>query len=136
MTDGKKANKHGKHAHKQIRGMLAAAGVAFQEEVRVGHSIYDTDLVADFLISVPAYPGGLVIESKWQQSGGSLDKGYPYVVANIKSNCYTYPVVVVAAGGGATPGAITWLRAQVDGKQFVAVLDFNQLVRKLGEWTA
>lgn len=81
----------------------------------IGPSIYALPLYTDFWIrGTPAYPDGLAIEVKWQQSPGSVDEKFPYLVLNIQ-HCYPCPVVVVADGGGQRPGALQWLREQVSG---------------------
>jgi hypothetical protein len=69
-------------------------------------SIYETDIYGDFVIFHPEkYPNCLVIESKWQQSPGSVDEKLPFLVKNIKER---FPIdsVVVIDGGGFKKGAI------------------------------
>ena len=75
----------------------------------------------------------LVIESKWQQSTGSVDEKFPYLVLNIKSRT-PFKTVVVLDGGGYKPNAAKWLRAQTDDK-LIHVFDmaeFHKWVNKNG----
>ena len=77
--------------------------------------IYGLPLFTDFFIrGADEFPHGLALEVKWQQSTGSVDEKFPYLVLNIQER-YPCPVVVVADGGGQRPGALAWLRSQVGG---------------------
>ena len=89
----------------------------YARQVYIGTGIYETDIYVDFyVIGSDAIPSGLIIECKWQQIGGSVDEKFPYLNLNIK-DCYPAPAVVVLDGGGMKPGAITWLKKQVDSNQ-------------------
>lgn len=57
-------------------------------------------------------PSGLIIECKWQASGGSVDEKFPYLNLNIQQS-YPAPTIVVIGGEGMREGAIKWLRQQV-----------------------
>ncbi len=81
-------------------------------------SIYGTDISCDFILYHPEkHPDCLVIESKWQQSGGSVDEKFPYMVHNIREK-YPCSTIILLAGGGYKKGAEEWLRAQEDDKLF------------------
>lgn len=85
----------------------------FVAQYPIGQSIYGLPLFADFLVcGAPGYPAGLALEVKWQQSTGSVDEKFPYLVLNIQQ-CYPCPAIVIADGGGQRPGALQWLRSQV-----------------------
>jgi hypothetical protein len=87
----------------------------FVAQYPIGPSIYGLPLNADFWVrGARNFPEGLAIEVKWQQSTGSVDEKFPYLVYNIKE-CYPCPALVIADGGGQRPGALQWLRAQVEG---------------------
>jgi hypothetical protein len=87
----------------------------FVAQFPIGHSIYGLPLLTDFWVRGAAgFPEGLAIEVKWQQSTGSVDEKFPYLVLNLKE-CYPCPAIVVADGGGQRPGALQWLRFQVGG---------------------
>lgn len=92
----------------------------FVAQFPIGASIYGLPLFTDFLLhGAPGYPAGLAIEVKWQQSQGSVDEKFPYLVNNI-CECYPCPALVIADGGGQRLGAIQWLRNQV-GPQLIAI---------------
>jgi len=87
----------------------------FVAQYPIGQSIYGLPLNTDFWVrGGPGLPTGLAIEVKWQQSTGSVDEKFPYLVHNIKE-CYPCPALVIADGGGQRPGALHWLRGQVAG---------------------
>jgi hypothetical protein len=87
----------------------------FVAQYPIGASIYGLPLLTDFWVrGAPGYPEGLAIEVKWQQSTGSVDEKFPYLVLNIQQ-CYPCPALVVADGGGQRPGALRWLRGAVSG---------------------
>lgn len=78
----------------------------------VGESIYGTKQFCDFIVYHPEkWPDNLIIESKWQQSGGSVDEKFPYLVLNIQMQ-YKCPTIVVLDGGGYKKGAERWIRSQ------------------------
>ena len=86
----------------------------FVAQYPVGQSIYGLPLFADFWIyGAPDFPDGLALEVKWQQSTGSVDEKFPYLVLNIQ-HCYPCPALIIADGGGQRPGALHWLRDQAE----------------------
>lgn len=116
LSQGGRANQHGRSAEGVISAILTQRGCTFERQKFIGRSIFDSDLYADFYITTrDDYPIGLIIESKWQDVGGSVDEKLPYLVLNIKER-YPCPAIVVLHGGGFRPGAERWLRRQVDTK--------------------
>jgi hypothetical protein len=88
----------------------------YTRQFHLGKSIYETSLYCDFILFHPQkWLDCLVIESKWQQCGGSVDEKYPYTVLNMKQHS-AYKSILLLDGGGYKPGAETWLRQQVDDK--------------------
>ncbi|MFH1291917.1 MAG: PD-(D/E)XK nuclease superfamily protein [bacterium] len=82
----------------------------------VAKSLYETQLYCDFIIYHPEkHEKCLIIESKWQQSAGSVDEKFPYLVLNIRER-YPCSTIVVLDGGGYKKGAEKWLRDQIDDK--------------------
>jgi hypothetical protein len=99
----------------------------FVTQYPIGPSIYSLPLNADFWVrGAPGFPGGLAIEVKWQQSTGSVDEKFPYLVYNIKE-CYPCPALVIADGGGQRPGALHWLRGQA-GDNLLAVFSLAEFL--------
>lgn len=99
----------------------------FVAQYPIGPSIYNLPLNADFWIfGAPLFPNGLAIEVKWQQSTGSVDEKFPYLVHNIKE-CYPCPAIVIADGGGQRSGALQWLRAQA-GDNLLAVFSLAEFL--------
>jgi len=86
----------------------------FTRQYPIGKSVYGTQLYSDFILFHPEkHPNNLIIESKWQQSAGSVDEKFPFLVLNIKDK-YPSATVVVVDGGGYKKGAVEWLRNQKD----------------------
>jgi hypothetical protein len=88
----------------------------YSRQCFVGKSLYGTDSHCDFVIFHPEkYPDSLIIESKWQQSKGSVDEKYVYTITNIKQH-YPHKTILLLDGGGYTKQTERWIRQQVDGK--------------------
>lgn len=127
-SQGAKANKAGRVAETMFDAMLIQLGYVPNKQYMVGIGIYGLPIYADILIErAPGFPNGLIIESKWQGSKGSVDEKYPYLIENIRA-CYPCPVIVVADGDGARPGAIRWLKSQIDGTNLYAVFTVKELI--------
>lgn len=105
----------------------------YTRHFHVGKSIYGTPQYCDFIAYHPErWPNNLIIESKWQQSGGSVDEKYPYLVLNIQMH-YKCPTILVLDGGGYKKGAEKWIRSQVGHGNFEHVFnlkEFNAWVNK------
>ena len=83
---------------------------AYSTQTKIGHTIYETNLICDFLLYHPQkWPHGLVLEAKWQQVSGTADEKYPYFVMNIWKS--EYQTVMILDGGGYRAGAERWVRA-------------------------
>ena len=119
---GQKAVMTGQEAEDTIFDMLRRRNLDVKRQAHIGESIYGHPMACDFLIKgLEEYPKGLIIESKWQASGGSVDEKFPYLVENIMKR-FPCPAIIILAGGGAKAGAVKWLRAQVDGQKLVGVM--------------
>jgi hypothetical protein len=128
QQQGQRAGRNGRFAEHVIADTLTRRAIPFHRQWRIGKSIFGTDLIADFYIPhMPAIAGELVIESKWQQVGGSAEEKLCYLVENIRHS-YSCPVMVVIDGGGFRSGAIQWIRAQVDGSQLIAVFSIVEFL--------
>lgn len=127
-TQGAKANMTGQTAEDVIYCILKERGYEVRRQVKIGTSIYGSDLTCDFVVNgLPAFEDGLIIESKWQSVSGSVDEKFPYLVQNIRQR-FPFPAFVVLGGGGAKAGAIKWLKEQIDGQSLVAVFSFEQFL--------
>lgn len=85
----------------------------YARQMPIAQSIYNTQLKADFILYHPErWKEGLIIEAKWQQTGGTTDEKYPYFVLNIqqKHPCKT---IIILDGEGYRPTARGWLKSQV-----------------------
>lgn len=106
----------------------------FTTQFKICNGIYDTPIRCDFVLyNSEKYPNCLVIESKWQQSQGSVDEKFPYLERNIKEK-YPCDTIIILDGGGYKPGANKWLRSQV-GSNLIGVfnmVEFMTYVNKDG----
>lgn len=130
-SSGAKANKTGNVLEQMIRQLLESRSYVYVRakdfadaqsgtlanrpiyttQALIGKTIYDTDRKCDFLLHHPQrFPQNLVIECKWQQTGGSVDEKFPFLIENIR--LLGIPTIIVADGGGHKPGAITWMKMQ------------------------
>jgi hypothetical protein len=90
-------------------------GKQYSKQLCVGQTIYETDRVVDFFVfNRERFPKDLIIECKWQQSGGSVDEKYPLLVFNIVKT--GIPTVILLDGGGYRKQAMAWLKDQVNPK--------------------
>ena len=105
----------------------------YAKQVHIGTGIYDTDIYVDFfVVGLPIMPKGLIIECKWQESGGSVDEKFPYLNLNIQ-NSYPAPTIIVIGGEGMRGGAVDWLKARVeDNHNLVGVYTLDRFIA----WTS
>ncbi len=100
----------------------------FAKQFSLGKGIYDTECKSDFVIYHPQkHPETLVIECKWQNSAGSVDEKFPYMVTNIKERFHRKTIVIIG-GKGAKSGAINWLKNQVDQKYLIGVFSMDEFM--------
>lgn len=106
----------------------------YSRKVRIGKSIYGTDLLCDFIVYHPQkHPNCLVIEARWQESSGTVDEKYPYLSLNIKQQS-PYESIIVLDGHGYRNGAEKWLKEQVGARlrNVFNMSEFNKWVEKDG----
>lgn len=128
MNQGRRANQNGSFATATIANILRQKRYWPEREWYIGKGIYGQDLRADLYVpDALGFENGLIIESKWQDQGGSVDEKFPYLVLNIKE-CYPCSTIVIAGGKGARAGAIQWLRSQVDGVSLYAVFSIEEFM--------
>jgi len=123
-----KPNKSGRDTEDILAAVLRVSGITFHRQVTIGTTIYGTELRVDFvLLNLREFPAGLIVESKWQDVGGSVDEKFPYVLENIRHQ-YPLPAVVIVHGGGCRDGAVRWLRERVDGTHLIAVYGLEEFI--------
>lgn len=148
---GKTANKHGGNLEKFIEDALRRAGYSYIEsskfipamylkqpifthKLRHGQNIYELQSEYDFAVYHPEkHPEGLIIEVKWQQSGGTVDEKFPYLVINIQTK-YPYKTILILDGGGYRKGAEKWVRSQIGNNllHVFSMVEFQTWVNKGG----
>ena len=102
----------------------------FTTQYKLTNTIYENPWKVDFLLHDERTKKTLVIECKWQQSPGSVDEKYPYLVRNIKEKS-PYPCLVLLDGDGYKPAAKEWLKSEVD-KKLIGVLSMSEFVKWFG----
>lgn len=130
LTQGGRANRHGRTAETIIESVLfdRAPNAEIVRQAAIGLTIYGGALVVDlYVLGLPGFLSGLAIESKWQETSGSVDEKFPYLVENIKT-CYPCPAIIVTGAKGARPGAIRWLKQQIDGTHLLNVFTLEEFV--------
>jgi hypothetical protein len=127
MNQGQTAVSAGREAEDIIAGHVMRMGCRAERQVYIGLSIYNEPTKVDFIMyGLKDYPDGLIVESKWQTSAGSVDEKFPYLVLNVKE-VYPLPTIIVLTGDGYRPGAERWLKRQVD-QQLVAVMNLVEFI--------
>lgn len=93
----------------------AIGGKQYLKQLHIGPTIYETPRKCDFLIiNREKWPDDLIVECKWQQSGGSVDEKYPLLVFNILKT--GIPTIVLIDGEGYRAAALKWLKDQAHPK--------------------
>jgi len=102
----------------------------FAKGPKIGKTLYGTTWRPDYLCCTPVH-SRLLIECKWQQSNGSVDEKYPYLVQNILLT--KIPTIIVIDGGGMKEGAVDWLRSQIDDKILLGVYSMSEFQRMVND---
>lgn len=134
-SSGRKANKTGNNLERFVEQALKDKGYAefwnhktqaficrsiiggkqYSKQLLVGTTIYETERKCDFfIVNRDKFPNDLIIECKWQQSGGSVDEKFTLLVFNIVKT--GIPTVIILDGGGYRKQAQDWLKDQVNPK--------------------
>lgn len=100
-------------------------GKYFASQFNLGKNIYNTDQIVDFIIS-RKNDKPLVIQAKWQQSTGSVDEKFPYLITNLKEKSQFNSLIVID-GGGYREGAVVWMKEQVDDK-LIGVFSYTEFM--------
>ena len=127
-SQGAQANSNGKNAEATIYCILKERGYDVRQQQTIGIGLYNTPIRVDVMVMpCSRFPAGLIIESKWQETAGSADEKFPYLVINIK-RFYPMPCIVVLDGDGYRDGAANYLRSEVDGKSLQHVFSFAEFL--------
>lgn len=122
-----KANQNGLYAEDVLAAILDIAGFEFDRQYVVGRTIYGGDHRVDFFVrNCAQYEDGLVIESRWQNSEGSVDEKLPYMYLNLHG-C-SYRSVVVIHGGACREGALAWMREHCEPTHMFAVYRLEEFM--------
>jgi hypothetical protein len=88
-------------------------------------NMYGGPMRADFYIFHPErWALGLIIESKFQSKGGSVDQKFPYALGSLRRT--RIPGILVIIGEGFNRWSLEWVRRKSRSK--VRVLSWNELV--------
>lgn len=104
----------------------------YSRQYYLGRNIYESNIFCDFILYHPQkFPNCLIIETKWQQTGGSVDEKYPFLIINIQEK-YPHRTILLLDGGGYKKGAEVWLRNQVGGNllEVFSMAEFQTWVNK------
>jgi len=114
-----------------FKNRKSIGGKQYATQVPCGTSIYNTPRKCDFLIiNKDKFPDDLIIECKWQQSGGSVDEKYPFALFNIYK--IGVPTIILLDGGGYKVAAMEWLKDQVDpNRALIGVHDMSEFQAKV-----
>ena len=97
----------------------------FASQFNLGKNIYNTRQIVDFIIS-RKNEKPLVIQAKWQQSKGSVDEKFPYLIINLKEKSQ-FDSLIVIDGGGYRKDAIDWMKEQIDEK-LIGILSYSEFM--------
>jgi hypothetical protein len=117
--------------HTNNKNGVVIENMQFQHQYYTGETVYGSKRIADFLVvNKELFPNDLIIECKWQQSAGSVDEKYPFLILNI--NKTNIPTVILLDGGGYKDGAKEWLINQVYTNEcLIGVWDMSEFQRKI-----
>ncbi len=95
-------------------------------------TIYGHQGKTEFLLLSPRRGLRFRIECKWQQSAGSVDEKFPYLIENCK-NMPEPTVVILIDGKGYKDGALAWLKraaaaSAASGEKDIRVFDMAEFV--------
>jgi hypothetical protein len=109
----------------------AIGGKQYLRHLPVGKTIYENPRKSDlFIVNRDLFPNDLIIECKWQQTSGSVDEKYPFLVLNIKKT--RIPTIILIDGNGYKPAALRWLKNQVQhDNSLIGVWDIAEFKKNL-----
>ena len=109
------------HKTQAFENRKSIGGKQYLKQLPCGTTIYQTMRRVDFLIiNREKFPNDLIIECKWQQSKGSVDEKYPFLLFNIIKT--GVPSIVLLDGEGYSQQAKQWLSDQADREMHRALI--------------
>ena len=100
----------------------------YARQCEIGNDIYGKARRVDFIVYHPEkWPDCLVIECKWQSSGGTTDEKFPFLVLSIQIN--EFQTIVVLDGGGYRQSAENWIKGQAGKNKLLHVYDMGDFAR-------
>ncbi len=100
----------------------------YARQCETGRDIYGHRRRVDFILYHPRkWPDSLVIQCKWQASGGTVDEKFPFEVLSL--NADGGPAIIVLDGGGYRRGAEQWLRGQAGNNRLIHVFSLGDFQR-------
>lgn len=78
----------------------------------------------DFLLIAPELENPVWIETKYQKTSGSIDEKVPYVYFNALTAVPGRHVIILHGGEGWRDGAVKWIMAAKDRKEFRAMANY------------
>lgn len=145
MNTGKRANRAGEQHAEFVENLLKDYGYVkvtpirffalcslkqpiFAKECHTGKTLYGGSRRVDFILYHPIkWAECLIIECKWQASGGSTDQKYPYFVESTNKN--PEQAIFVIGGDGYSGRSKDWLRSQIGKGRILDVLDQGDFAR-------
>lgn len=121
------------HKEQLFLNRESVGGKQYGKHINVGETIYGTKRLADiFILNKDLFPDGLIIECKWQQSGGSVDEKYQFLLYNIIKT--GVPTVVLLDGDGYKASAKEWLKLQANPERsLIGVWSMSEFHRKVND---
>lgn len=114
-----------------LRNYKTLTGRYYATQACVGEAFYkDKKRYVDFLVvNNEAFCDALIIECKWQESVGSVEEKFLYLVECIKKT--KIPTIVLLDGDGYSLGAQSYLKSAVDGQFFLYVWEMKHFQKAL-----
>jgi hypothetical protein len=125
QQQGRKANNNGRRFEQQIAQLLRSHGYTECKDIPTllakpffvaqykgpFKSLYGLPMAVDFYAwHLDKFPRGLIIECKYQETGGSADEKFPYTIYSLKN--IGIPAILLVIGAGAKRRAVDWCLRQ------------------------
>lgn len=144
-SGGTRANLSGKRLEEFVADKLEELGYEFIEtrlffpaheleqpiytrQIETGIDIYGKTRRVDLILYHPElWLDCLVVQCKWQSSGGSVHEKYPFEVLSIQQG--EFDTIILLDGGGYHKGAKQWLLNQAGKNRLKHVFDMGEFSR-------